>query len=63
MEHGTYRGRTTRPIQGPQRDVAFPPNIHEVCKTISHNTLVNIPKKYRARYLRVWVETLEGMVV
>eukprot|EP00974_Lingulodinium_polyedra_P109378 10583627-Lingulodinium_polyedra.AAC.1 len=63
MENGSRRGRTTRPIQGPQRDVTLPPNFHDVCKTISQNTLVNIPKKYRTRYLRAWVETLEGMVV
>eukprot|EP00974_Lingulodinium_polyedra_P120128 11173801-Lingulodinium_polyedra.AAC.1 len=62
MDHGARPTPATRPILGPQRKVALPPDFHEICQHISQNTVVTIPKKYRARYLRAWVGTLEGMV-
>eukprot|EP00974_Lingulodinium_polyedra_P109673 10609433-Lingulodinium_polyedra.AAC.1 len=63
MDHGTRSTPATRPILGPQREVTLPRNFHEICQRISQNTLVTIPKKYRARYLRAWAGTFEGMVL
>eukprot|EP00974_Lingulodinium_polyedra_P038535 3692239-Lingulodinium_polyedra.AAC.1 len=63
MDHGVRPPPATRPILGPQREVTLPPDVHEICQRVSQNTLVAIPRKHRARYLRAWVETLEGMVL
>ena len=50
-----------RPIEAPSRTLHMPPNITQFTDQLPQ-TLELIPPACLHRYLRIWTETLEGMV-